>query len=79
MSYHLLNKKLLQLKSKLVKLVQNDLNFCHLKVVFQSPYKPRTLFRFKDTLDKKILSDLVYRFSCSSCKRDKPVLNRTVI
>ena len=41
--------------------------FCHFKVVFQSPYKLHALFRFKDTLDKKILSHLVYCYSCSSC------------
>ena len=49
------------------KSVQNNLSFCHLKVVFQSPYKLNTLFRFKDTLNKKIRSHLVYRYSCSSC------------
>ena len=37
------------------------------KVVFQSPYKLHTLFRFKDTLNKKIRSHLVYGYSCSSC------------
>ena len=58
-------KKPLQLRSKLVKSVQNNLSLC--QVVFQSPYKLHTLFRFKDTLDKKIRSDLVYRYSCSSC------------
>ena len=29
-------------------------------------YKLRTLFRFKDNLDKEIRSNLAYRFSCSS-------------
>ena len=62
-----IGKKTLQLRSKLVKSVQNNLSFCHLKVVFQSPYKLHTLFRFKDTLNKKIRSHLVYRYSCSSC------------
>ena len=60
-------EKTLQLRSKLVKSVQNNLSFCYLKVVFQSQYKLHTLFCFKDTLDKKIRSDLVYRCSCSSC------------
>ena len=32
--------------------------------MFQSPSKLHLLFRFKDTLDKKILSDLVYRYAC---------------
>ena len=45
-----IEKKSLQLRSKLVKSVQNNLCFCHLKVVFQSPYKLHTLFYFKDTL-----------------------------
>ena len=62
-----IRKRSLQLRSKLLKSVQNNLNFCHLKVVFQSSYKLRTLFRFKDSLDKKTCSDLVYRYSCSSC------------
>ena len=62
-----IGKKSLHSGSKLVKSVQNNLSFCHLKVVFQSPYKLHTLFRFKDTLDKKIRSHLVYRYLCSSC------------
>ena len=62
-----IGKKSVQLRSKLVKSVQNNLSFCHLRVVFQSPYKGHTLFRFKDTLNKKIRSHLVYRYSCSSC------------
>ena len=45
-----IGEKSLHLRSKLVKSVQNNLSFCHLKVVFQSPYKLRTLFCFKDTL-----------------------------
>ena len=60
-------EKSLQLRFKLVKSVENNVNFCPLKVVFQSPYKSRTLFRFKDTLDNKIRSDLVYHYQCSSC------------
>ena len=62
-----IGKKSLQLRSKLVKSVHNNSSFCHLKVVFLSPCKLCTLFRFKDTLDKKIRSDLVYRCWCSSC------------
>ena len=62
-----IGKQSLQLRSKLVKSVQNNLSFCHLKVASQSPYKPHTLFCFKDNLDKKIRFDLVYCYSCSSC------------
>ena len=59
-------KKSLQLRSRLVKSAHNNSSFWHLKIVFQSSYKFCTLFHFKDTLDKKIRSDLVYRYSCSS-------------
>ena len=62
-----IGKKSLQLRSKLVKLIQNNLSFSHLKVVFQSQYKLHTLFRFKDTLIKKIRSHLVFHYSCNSC------------
>ena len=62
-----IGKKSLQLRSRLVKSIQENLQFCSLKLVFQSPCKLRSLFHFKDTLDKKILSDLVYRYTCSNC------------
>ena len=51
-----IGKKSLQLRSKLVKSIQNNLSFCHLKVVFQSPYKCHT------KIDTKIRSHLVYRY-----------------
>ena len=60
-------KKSLQLRSRLVKSTQGNLQFCSLKVVFQSPCKLRSLFYFEDTLDKKIRSDLVYRYTCGNC------------
>ena len=41
-----IGKKSLQLRSKLVKSVQNNLSFCNLKVVFRSTYKLHTLFLF---------------------------------
>ena len=62
-----IGKKSLQLRSRLVKSVQQNLKFCSLKIVFQSPCKLRSLFHFKDILDKKIRSDLVYRYTCSNC------------
>ena len=62
-----IGKKSLQLRSRLVKSIQGYLQFCSFKGVFQSPCKLRSLFHFKDTLDKKIRSDLVYRYTCSNC------------
>ena len=46
--------------------MQNNLSFCNLKVVFRSPYKLHSLFRFKDTLYKKIRSHLIYHCLCTS-------------
>ena len=37
-------------------------------VIFRSPRKQNTLFHFKDTLDKKIRSNITYRYACSNCK-----------
>ena len=55
------------MRSRLVKSIQGNLQFCSLKVVFQSPCKLCSLLHFKDTLDKKIHSDLVYCYTCSNC------------
>ena len=62
-----LDKKSLQLRSRLVNSVNKTKHFCNLKVVFRSQRKLKTLFRFKDTLNKKIRSFLVYRYACSNC------------
>ena len=62
-----IGKKSLQLRSRLVKSIQQNLKFCSLNVIFQSPCKLHTLFKFKDSLDKKIRSDLIYRYTCSNC------------
>ena len=49
-----IDKKYLQLRSRLVKSIHQNLKFCSLNVIFQSPCKLRTLFKFKDSLDKEI-------------------------
>ena len=51
-------EKSVQLRSKLVKSIENNFSFRHLKVAFQSPYTFSAQFRFEDTLDKKIRSNL---------------------
>ena len=63
----IIEKTSLHLRFKFVKSVQNNFNISHFKNAFQAPYKFCTLFGFKDTLDKKICSDLAYLYSCSSC------------
>ena len=58
-------KKLLQLRSQLVKFIQQNLKFCSLNVIFQSPCKLHTLLEIP--LDKNIRADLIYRYTCSNC------------
>ena len=58
----------MQLRTRLVNSIESNLKFCKLKVIFQSPCKLNSLFRYKDSLQKKIRSDIVYRYMCSNCK-----------
>ena len=39
-----------------------------LKIIFRSKCSLHILFRFKDSLEKDILSGTIYRKTCSSCK-----------
>ena len=58
----------MQLRTRLVNSIECKLKFCKLKVIFQSPCKLHSLFCYKDFLQKKIRSDIVYRYMCSNCK-----------
>ena len=62
-----IGEKSLQLRFRLVKSIQQNLNLCSLNLIFQSPCKLHTLFKFKDYLDKKNCSNLIYRYTCSNC------------
>ena len=63
-----LGKKSMQLRTCLVNSIESNLQFCKLKVIFQSPCKLNLLFCYKDSLQKKICSDIAYRSMCSNCK-----------
>ena len=63
-----IGKNLLQLRTCLVNSIENNLKFCKLKVIFSSPCKLNSLFRYKDSPKKKIHSDIVSRYTCSNCK-----------
>ena len=58
----------MQLRTRLVNSIESNLKFCKLKVIFQSPCKLNLLFRYKDSLQKKVRSEIVYRYMCSNCK-----------
>ena len=62
-----LHKRSLQLRSRLVNSVNKIVRVWNLKVVFWSQCKLNTSFRFKDTLNKKICSFLVHRYTFSNC------------
>ena len=63
-----LGKRSMQLRTRLVNSIESNLKFCKLKVIFQSPCKLNSLFRYKDSFQKKIRFDIVYRYMCSNCK-----------
>ena len=60
--------KSLQLRTRLVNSIENNLKFCKLKVIFQSPCQLSSPFRYKDSLKKEIGSDVAYRYTFSNCK-----------
>ena len=63
-----LGKRSMQLRTHLVNSIESNLKFCKLKVIFQSPCKLNSLFRYKDSLQKKSRSEIVYRYMCSNYK-----------
>ena len=63
-----IGNKSLQLRTCLVNSIENNLKFCKLKVIFQSPCKLSLLFHYKDSLKKEIHSDIVYRYMCCNSK-----------
>ena len=58
----------MQLRTRLVNSIENNLKFCKLKVIFQSPCKLSSWFCYKDSLKKEIRSDIICRYTCSNCK-----------
>ena len=58
----------MQLRTRLVNSIESNLKFCKLKVIFQSPCKLNWLFHYKDSLHKKICSDIIYRYMYCNCK-----------
>ena len=61
-------KKSLQLRTCLVNSTESNIKFCKLKVIFQSPHKLDSMFRYKDSLKKKFSFDIVYRYTRSNWK-----------
>ena len=62
-----LGKASLDLRTKLRRTIERNLTFCKLKIIFRSKCRLNTLFHFKDSLEKKIRSGIIYRYRCSNC------------
>ena len=58
----------MQLTTLLVNSIESNLKFYKLKVIFRTPCKLNSLFRYKDSLQKKNCFDIVCRYMCSNCK-----------
>ena len=63
-----LGKLSFDLRTRLRRTIERDLPYCKLKMNFRSKYRLNTLFQFKDRLEKKIRSGIIYRYTCSNCK-----------
>ena len=63
-----LGKLSLYLRTRRRRAIERDLPYCKLKIIFRSKCRLNTLFRFKDPLEKKIRSGIIYRYTCSNSK-----------
>ena len=63
-----LGKASLDLRTRLRRTIERNLPFCKLKIIFRSKCRLNTLFCFKDSLEKKIRSGIIYRYTCSNYK-----------
>ena len=62
-----LGKASLDLRTKLRQTIEKNLPFCKLQIIFGSNCRLTTLFHFKDSLEKKIHSGIIYCYGCSNC------------
>ena len=54
-------------KTRLTKIMNKHMKFYKLRVIFQTNYRLRNYFRFKDSVPETLRSNLIYKFSCGSC------------
>ena len=62
-----LGKLSIDLRTSLRRNIERDIPYCKLKIIFRSKCRLNTLLRFKDPLEKKICSGIIY-YTCSKCK-----------
>ena len=61
-----LGKVSLDLRTKLRRTIESNLPICILKIIFRSKCGLNTFFHFKDSLETKIYSGIIYRYRCSN-------------
>ena len=61
-----LGKAELDLQTRLRQTIERNLQFCKLKIIFRSKCRLNSLFHFKDSLEKKICSGIIYHYKCSN-------------
>ena len=62
-----LGKASLDLRTKLRRTIERNLPFCKSKIIFRCKCRLKTLFHFKDSLEKKFQSGIIYRYRHSNC------------
>ena len=67
LSLEFLGKHSLEIKNRLEKIVNEQIPFCKLSVVFSSKNKLRNFFLFKDKVPIDLKSLVLYKFTCSDC------------
>ena len=61
-------KSAIDLRARLESRIEKNVPSFKLNVVFRSTSRLGNLFRCKDFHEKKVLSGIVYRYTCSNCK-----------
>ena len=62
-----LGKLLLQIRTRINRVMRNKLPHCNLRIVFQTKCKLINFFTFKDKIPVFLRSGIVYKFKCSGC------------
>ena len=66
-SLEYLGKHSLEIKRRLESIINDQLPFCEINIVFSSRLKIKHFFNFKDKIPKSLKSLVLYKFKCSDC------------
>ena len=66
-SLEYMGKQSLLIKKSLQKIINQQIPFCNINVVFSSSHKLKSFFSFKDKIPHNLRSRVLYKFKCSNC------------